>query len=114
MGYEVHVTRKKFWADEEDVSITALEWLAYVASDPWLRLDPHCKRHSVAILSERFPNAGPCLYWFEGNISTKNPNEEILAKLLMIASALGARVQGDDGEIYRTASLEDFYREDDA
>jgi hypothetical protein len=34
MGYDVHITRKKFWADEHGLEITAEEWLQYVAGDP--------------------------------------------------------------------------------
>jgi len=52
------------------------------------------------------------LEWFQDDIYTKNPDEPILAKMLQIASALGARVQGDDGEIYRSANFQDYYHED--
>jgi hypothetical protein len=41
--------------------------------------------------------------WFDyqnGNIVVKNPDEEIIAKLLRIAASLAARVQGDEGEFY--------------
>jgi hypothetical protein len=37
---------------------------------------------------------------FEDRITVKNPNEEILVKMHQIASTLGAKVQGDDGEEY--------------
>jgi hypothetical protein len=112
MGYDAHITRKKFWADSEGRPITAQEWLAYVATDPQLRLDPTSKRHTVTILRIQSQYPDPWLEWFEGDIYTKNPDEAILGKMLQIASALGARVQGDDGEIYRSARLDDFYHED--
>ena len=35
------------------------------------------------------------------NISVKNPDPEVLGKVWQIAQALRAKVQGDDGEIYR-------------
>jgi hypothetical protein len=41
--------------------------------------------------------------WFDfqdGDVVVKNPDEEILKKMWLIAQALGAKVQGDDGEIY--------------
>ena len=112
MGYDAHITRKKFWADTEGPRITAQEWLAYVATDPQLRLDPASKRHNVTILGIQSQYPEPWLEWFEDDIYTKNPDEAILGKMLQIASALGARVQGDDGEIYRSAKLDDFYHED--
>ena len=42
--------------------------------------------------------------WFdyrEGNIVVKNPDDEIVNKMLDIAERLDAKVQGDDGEIYK-------------
>jgi hypothetical protein len=41
--------------------------------------------------------------WFDyrkGCISTKNPDEETIRKMIQIAQALDAKVQGDDGELY--------------
>jgi hypothetical protein len=47
------------------------------------------------------PSGGPVwISHFRGNFSIKNPDEECLAKMRQIAKALGARVQGDDGEFY--------------
>jgi hypothetical protein len=36
----------------------------------------------------------------EGEIAVKNPDEPTIAKLIAIAATLGARVVGDDGEVY--------------
>ena len=36
----------------------------------------------------------------------------ILAKMLQIAAALKGKVQGDDGEVYRSANFSDHYDED--
>ncbi|NYH26059.1 hypothetical protein GGD40_005630 [Paraburkholderia bryophila] len=41
--------------------------------------------------------------WFDfraGNVVVKNPDTAILLKMWLIAQKLGARVQGDDCEIY--------------
>jgi len=108
MGYDVHITRKKDWCDEDGPVITAEEWLRYVASDPQLRLDPSSKRHSVTIdIQSEYPD--PWLEWFNGEIYSKNPDEAIRAKMIQIAAALGAKVQGDDGETYRSGKAEDYY-----
>ena len=37
MGYELHITRRKDWADDEGPEITLAEWLALVADDPELQ-----------------------------------------------------------------------------
>jgi len=37
---------------------------------------------------------------FGDRVSVKSPDEEILIKMYAIASALGAKVQGDEGEVY--------------
>ncbi len=111
MGYDLHITRKTFWADDNGPVITAEEWLAYVATDSQLRLDTSSKRHRVTLaIQSRYPDSW--LEWFEGDIYTKNPDEPILAKMLEIAAALKARVQGDDGEIYRSANFEDIFYDD--
>jgi hypothetical protein len=41
--------------------------------------------------------------WREGRIVVKNPDGAILARMREVASALNARVQGDDGEAYDEA-----------
>jgi hypothetical protein len=111
MGYDLHITRKKLHFDEEGPTITLDEWLAYVASDPELRLAPGYGKHAVLMsVPSKYPD--PWLDWFDGDIYTKNPDGPILVKMLKIASALGGKVQGDDGEIYRSASFEDYYHED--
>ena len=45
---------------------------------------------------------GPLWWGEEGEIYTKNPEPQVIAKLVQIAIALGAQVMGDDGEIYGT------------
>ncbi|XZF15906.1 hypothetical protein ACTHGU_07195 [Chitinophagaceae bacterium MMS25-I14] len=45
--------------------------------------------------------------WFDydhGNITVKNPDNEIITKMLTIAAKLNAKVQGDDCEVYELTS----------
>ena len=35
----------------------------------------------------------------------KNPDSEMLRKMFLIADALGAKLQGDDGEIYNSIGM---------
>jgi len=39
MGYDVHITRAEDWQEGEAKPITLDEWLAYVNSDPEMRLE---------------------------------------------------------------------------
>jgi hypothetical protein len=81
MGYDVHITRRKSWADTGGPEIAEKEWLAHVADDPELA----------------------SLYWNDGNIDAKNPDLPLLRRMVSAAAALGATVQGDDGESYDAA-----------
>jgi len=101
MGYDLHITRKECWAEEEDERfITLLEWTAYVASDPEVISDPE-NPHEDNYLYVRA--AGDWPLWFNsrlGNIYTKNPEQDVIEKMVNIAQTLNARVQGDDQEFY--------------
>lgn len=100
MGYEIHISRSPgYHFENEGHEIPEEEWRRCVQGDPELRIDGKLGP-SFAIWS------GPCKHgeawfeWYKGNISTKNPDPAILRKAIAMAAALGARVQGDDGEIY--------------
>lgn len=116
MGYELHIMRRFDFEDaEEESSITLSEWLNYVRSDSELELtDGYVVK--IPGLTEHFQNKpGFCEWkghsaldaaykpWFDfghGMISTKNPDEETIRKMIKMADAFNAKVLGDDGEIY--------------
>lgn len=105
MGYELHITRAKFWAENEGHRITRAEWLRLIEEDAELTID----KHNGPLFAEwgpQRPHYSPWFDWSEGNIHTKNPDRKTLAKMLQIANLLGASVQGDEGEIY--ATLDDY------
>lgn len=81
MGYDVHITRRKSWTDTDGPEISEQEWLAHVADDPELA----------------------SLFWNCGNIDAKNPERPLVRRMVSAAAALGATVQGDDGESYDAA-----------
>lgn len=99
MGYDLHITRKEFWSDEEGPEISLDEWQRYVATDPDIQCDPENpgpEHYIVSTHAEPWP-----LWWYSsGEIFTKNPHDEAIAKMVQIAKALNARVLGDDDEIY--------------
>ena len=120
MGYELHITRKAFWSDQEGETITLDEWIEYVNSDPEMRLDGYAEaRVPDGVLRVESPGLSVWtayagheksghgkngnMAWFDhfnGNIDVKNPDQEIIRKMYQIARSLHAKVQGDDGECY--------------
>ena len=120
MGYDVHITRKRDWFNEEDnAAITLQEWKEYVADDPEMRLDDYAEAPLPDGDLIRTVGEGLCVWtaysgngqngnyawfdWHENRVVVKNPDSEILDKMKGIAQALAARVQGDEGEYYDNA-----------
>lgn len=115
MGYDIHITRKEEWSDEEGVEISLDEWRQYINSDYEMRLDGFAETE-LPDGALRVENEGIGVWtkwsqheidgrmawfdYFEGDIRVKNPDEDILKKMYQIAQSLNAKVQGDDGEIY--------------
>jgi len=115
MGYDVHITRKEDWFEEgDDISIE--EWKAYLKDDKDMRLDNYAKAQVGEGETLRVESDGLAVWtaysgheeggnmaWFDyqqGNITVKNPDDEILNKMIAISHAFNAKVQGDDGETY--------------
>jgi hypothetical protein len=96
VGLELHITRAEFWAENDGDQISASEWLAYVATDPELQLDPingSSNPYQMIWLDQE-----ECwLDWFQGNVYSKRPTMQLFQKMLKIAKVLNARVQSDDG-----------------
>ena len=117
MGYDLHITRQENWFDEDNNKKISLdEWKGFLLADLEMRLDnfaeattPSGETIKVEIdgLSVWTKYSGNGLdgnfAWFDynkGNIVCKNPDNEIINKMLIIAEQLDAKVQGDEGELY--------------
>lgn len=116
MGYDVHITRRQNWFDEDGPAISIDEWLKVVASDPEMRMDGHAEAVTSNGSVIRVENEGLAVWvkysghqpdgnmaWFDfrgGRITAKNPDAEILKKMWALAQRLSAKVQGDEGESY--------------
>jgi len=109
MGYNLHITRKQNWYDEgNDISIE--EWGNYVRGDQEMRMDNFAEAKTTdgnVIRTEEKGlavwiayNEQAWLSYSRGNIEAKNPDKEIIKKLISIAKVLKARVVGDEGEEY--------------
>lgn len=118
MGYDIHITRQINWFDNEPrLKISIQEWLEYIEKDPEMRLDNFAEaelpdgtmiRNESEGLSVWTKYSGDGLKgnhaWFDyhdGRIVVKNPDDEIISKMLEIAAYFNATVQGDQAEIYR-------------
>lgn len=116
MGYDVHITRADDWPESSQNPIRLEEWLEYLKSDPEFRLDGkaeaitpqgeriRCESEGLAVWIAH-PKHGQRgnMAWFDcqdGEVVVKNPDDPILGKMRVVAKALHARVQGDDGEYY--------------
>jgi hypothetical protein len=95
----LHITRAKHWAQNEGLWISPEEWISVVEADPELRSHEDFGP-LFAVWTGESELVDPWLEWFNGNIDTKNPDAALIEKMVQIAKRLGARVQGDEGEIY--------------
>ena len=103
MGYNLYITRAKQWPDEMGPKITCEEWLAVVRDDPELAINAANGLYFAEWTSLEGDES-----WFDldnGAITTKNPDEPEIRKMLLLAQRLHAHVVGDDGEVYDEATL---------
>ena len=115
MGYEFHITRREFHADDHGPEISSEEWISVVEMDEELELEPENGPYFAKFLGDcRYGRGMGWFDWAHGCISTKNPDEAILVKMLKLAEALNAKVQGDDGEIYVKPDLDSGFLESKA
>jgi hypothetical protein len=122
MGYDLHITRKENWFDEDESNeIKLTEWTEYIKADSEMRLDNQATATTDNGDNVTYKNNGLAVWtsyskdglddnsaWFDlraGNVTVKNPDDEIKNKMIDIADQLNAKVQGDDGEIYGTKIL---------
>jgi hypothetical protein len=112
MGYDLHIHRAEDWMDATEDPITLDEWSDFVAGARDFRLDNFAEAETENGDVLRLEQEGIAVWtghptsdtaWFsysEGMIVVKNPDEPIRRRMVEVAGALGARVQGDDGEFY--------------
>jgi hypothetical protein len=116
MGYDVHITRREDWCERAGPAISIEEWSKLLAQDAEMRLDGYAEISAPDGTTIRIEEEGLAVWtaysvhqengnrvWFsfyDGNITCKNPDAEILMKMWRIAQKLSAIVQGDEGESY--------------
>ena len=116
MGYDVHITKKQQWFDDEGPEISLEDWTEYVNNNSDMQLDGFAETPLSNGQTLRLESEGLSVWlgysghedegnkaWFlysDGNVIVKNPDEEILKKMYHIAQHFGATVQGDECETY--------------
>ena len=114
MSYELHITRKEKWSDEnsQDNSISLDEWEKYVASDSEMRQENSAeimtpdqkvirlKAEGLSVWNGHPENVKVWFDWYRGRISVKNPDDYMVEKMLRVSKVFNARVLGDEGETY--------------
>ena len=120
MGYDIHITRQNNWfEDNQNQKISLNEWKYLLAGDTEMRLDNFAEaatsagtlrieREGLAVWT-KYSGDGlngnhAWFYYNNGNIIVKNPDNEIISKMLDLAKRLNAKVQGDEGEIYECSA----------
>jgi hypothetical protein len=99
VGYDLHITRKSSWGDDDGPTISLPEWQHFVERDPELSAYRDVGEED----SDRFASwrdQQGVLVWDGGEVRSRNPDKSLVIKMVAIAAALYAQVQGDDEEIY--------------
>jgi len=109
MGYDLHITKAQFDWETKEFPISLSEWEGVATGDPDLRYatENYYQRRTLGGGSERIhpwllvshPEEPP-LWFMDGAISCKNPDEATIRKMVVLAEKLGARVIGEEGETY--------------
>ncbi len=105
MGYDTTITRRDTWSADEGPAITRAEWQAILASD--VELERVDEEDTARMLDPSRHVARFFWYQPDGRIFVKKPNRPVLMKMLAIAEKLGARVIGDDDEVYSRDGVPD-------
>lgn len=111
MGYDLHITKNINWVDDtKKIDIGA--WRSLVKSDPSLEMVGFVEAATPEGKTIRLENPDTAVwvdpktdkkhyfYFFNGEISVKNPTESAIFKMKEVAKKLDCKVQGDEGEDY--------------
>jgi hypothetical protein len=103
MGYSVYITRRQNWYDAAGSTISLEEWQALIDADPEFLWSPELGGN-FAVWGVGGRDNQQWICWDAGNLESKHPDDAMVQKLCSLASSLGATVQGEGGEIYRSGA----------
>ena len=75
MGYDLHITRKEDWSDEDGPVITEAEWRRVIHEDPELQLDTdsRCTMADGEYIFASWNGEQEVLAFYGGEITSKYP-----------------------------------------
>jgi hypothetical protein len=112
VGYDLHIRRAEQARGSEKAPITLAEWAQYVAGAHDFRMDDHAEaalgdgqtlrieRDGIAVWTGHPESDTVWFRYHAGAVVVSNPDEAVRRRMFEVAAALGARVQGDEGELY--------------
>ncbi len=107
MSYHVTILRT---AGEQQVSISLDEAKTAISEIPgW----EYLAGKDVAFVFSQAGKEIACLWYQDGELWAKNPEQEAIARMVALAEKLDARVRGDEYETY-TSPTETYTHPDDA
>jgi hypothetical protein len=98
MTYDAHITRASNWSEASEAPIPLEEWSAAAAEAGLVATRTPGYFYARAVRADA---EDASFVWDEGEITVPAPDQTTLLKMLELAAALDAVVQGDDGEQYR-------------
>jgi len=108
MAYDLHITKRKFWFDEDESKVSEADWNELLMKKPELEAVDSIKENGMELTLRntkiaKWITSTRKNVWFkfsDGNITVSGPDDEAIQKMKEIAAILHAKVQGDDGELY--------------
>ena len=106
MAYDLHIVRTEDWTEAASAPITKQDVDALIAADAelaWSTTDYVDMKDESGVSTPYYMiqwRGRPCFWWYQDEVRCAGSDEAQIAKLVEMARALGARVVGDDGEVY--------------
>lgn len=109
MAYDLHITRQEIHFHRKDeFEISEKDWNSLLESHPELEPVDSIKENGMELtlnntkIAKWTTSTGKNVWFkfYKGNITVVGPDDETVKKMKEIASVIGAKVQGDDGEFY--------------
>ncbi|MDO8652651.1 MAG: hypothetical protein Q7R66_10710 [Undibacterium sp.] len=113
MGYDLHITKAAEWSESARHPITEEQWKTVVLADGEFAMDTTAtaedpETHEVIQISNPLmaswvdpkTKENHYFYYSRGRVIVKNPTDSAIKKMKIVASKLGAKVQGDESEWY--------------
>lgn len=113
MAYDIHITKRKHWTDKGS-DVTLHEWDKLLVTDGELiraeKIEGQTQNGDkfeytltgTKLAKWQSPSSGNIVWlvYRKGLIDISGPDDATVKKAKEIALKLGAKVQGDDGELY--------------